>query len=205
MLPPFDNTLDDTPSGILGTQKSFELFSRRLINAALRMVTRRRLTEHQLRERLEKKISSRWYDMFRANISEDVMRDEIQKILLRFRELGYVNDWDFVELFVRDTLQYRPHGFLWIKMQLAKKGVDSHIIADVLEQLREESAGRTTDGESGDVEYRGARSLAEKKLPTLSRYESSKRYEKLFRFLCSRGYSASMAFRVLDELGLLRR
>ncbi len=196
----------DTPSSThLSTQNMSELFCRRLMNAALRMVTRRRLTEHQLRERLEKKISSKWYDMFRSDISEETMREEIQRILSRFRDLGYVNDRDFVELFVRDTLQHRPHGFLWITTQLKNKGVDSHIVADVLQRLRDENTENTIDGRSGDVEYLGARALAEKKVLTLARYEPSKRYEKLYRYLCSRGYSASMVFRVLDELGLLRR
>ncbi len=207
------------------SDNSLEKFSVRLRNAALRMVARRRLTEHQLRTRLEKKISSKWYDMFRANISEEVREGVIEKIILRFRELGYVNDADFVELFVRDTLEYRPHGFLWIKMQLIKKGVDKEIISSVLERMREERSngeagdgGPPSDDAVGDVEYLGARALAEKKIGILSGRNLSGRslsrtviasddkkiYEKLFRFLCSRGYPASVAFRVLGEMGMGR-
>lgn len=219
-----------------GFKNILETFSTRLKNAALRMVTRRRLTEHQLRTALEKKISSKWYDMFRSNISADVMHGEIRNILTRFRELGYVNDTDFVELYARDILEHRPHGFLWIRAQLKKKGIEADIIARVLAKVRvqhEEMMSHDRIDDSGtsegtsrgsdisrDVEYLGARTLAEKKMRTLRKRderarsrEDEKNYRnaksdvnvkiKLFRFLCGRGYPTHVVLRVLEELKVI--
>ncbi len=170
--------------------------SEKLFHIALRAVARRRLTEHQLRESLVKKISQRWYESITKHISEQFLKSEIEKVLQRMKDLGYINDTDFADIFIRDTLLYRPHGSMWIKGQLIKKGIDVEIIARAMEVVRE--AGDT------DAEYNAAKTAAEKKLRTLEREEPKKRYEKMFRFLCSRGFAASMTFRVLDEMRLLR-
>lgn len=184
-------------SRVLGEQRDPSLrLPEKLFNIALRAVSRRRLTEHQLRESLVKKISQRWYETLTKNISRDFLHDEIEKVLERMKRLGYINDTDFAEIFIRDTLLHRPHGSIWIKGQLIKKGIDVEIIARAMETTRE------TGNE--DAEYNAAKTAAEKKLRTLQREEPRKRYEKMFRFLCSRGFAASMAFHVLDEMGLLR-
>lgn len=174
----------------------------KLFNIALRAVSRRRLTEHQLRESLVKKISQHWYESVTKNVSHEFLKNEIDKVLGRMKHLGYINDADFAELFIRDTLLHRPHGSMWIKGQLMKKGIDTEVIARAMEVVRE--TGSSDINAHEDLEYNAAKTAAEKKLRTLEREEPKKRYEKMFRFLCSRGFAASMAFRVLDEIGLLR-
>lgn len=188
-------------------KSSPEKLSLRLMNIGLRALGRRRLTEHQLRDRLMKKISQKWYVDLVASFSPEEIRDEIDRVIVRLRELGHLNDTDFAELFIRDTMQYRPHGSMWITMQLSKKGIARETIASAYEKIREEectSDDSSTHGDRRDSESIGARTIAEKKIPSLARYEPSKQYEKLFRFICSRGFSASVAFKVLDELGMRR-
>lgn len=184
-------------SRVLGEQRDPSLrLPEKLFNIALRAVSRRRLTERQLRESLVKKISQHWYESVTKNVSHEFLHDEIEKVLGRMKHLGYINDADFAEIFIRDTLLYRPHGSMWIKGQLIKKGIDVEVIAHAMETVREVG--------DEDAEYHAAKTAAEKKLRALEREEPKKRYEKMFRFLCSRGFAASMAFRVLDEMGLLK-
>lgn len=184
-----------------------EKLSQRLMNISLTALGRRRLTEFQLREYLHKKIFGKGNGNGNGNknfssknslkkySSEDV--EEVMKnIMDRLKKAGYLNDTEYAELFIRDVMQYRPHGSMWITMQLTKKGVDRNLIASVFEKIREEA--------STDTEHEAARAAAEKKLKTLERFDPKKRYEKIFRFLCGRGFSASMVFRVLDEMGMLR-
>lgn len=212
---PSDYPTDFSSSAVSTNSKEKEKLFLRLMNIGLRALGRRRLTEHQLRDRLMKKISQKWYVDLIKPFSAEQIRGEIDRVITRLRELGHLNDTDFAELFIRDTMQYRPHGSMWITMQLSKKGISKDTVASAYEKIREEERSEDCDkdsnGEYGRNEGRrdnseviGARTIAEKKIPSLARYEPSKQYEKLFRFICSRGFSASIAFKVLDELGMRR-
>ncbi len=211
---PSDYPTDFSSNAVSTNSKEKEKLFLRLMNIGLRALGRRRLTEHQLHDRLMKKISQKWYVDLIKPFSAEQIRGEIDRVITRLRELGHLNDTDFAELFIRDTMQYRPHGSMWITMQLSKKGISKDIVANAYEKIREEerSEDDNTDTNGGhdhnesrrDSESIGARTIAEKKIPSLARYEPSKQYEKLFRFICSRGFSASIAFKVLDELGMRR-
>ncbi len=184
-----------------GDEKSDrEKLSQRLMNISLGALGRRRLTEFQLRASLRKKFEKKWMETFLKKYSSEEIEEVMTDVMGRLKKAGYLNDADYAELFIRDVMQYRPHGSMWITMQLTKKGVNRDMIANAFEKIREEGSGETGE----DIEHQGARALAQKKIPTLARFEPSKRYEKLFRFLCSRGYNASMAFKVLDELKVLK-
>lgn len=170
------------------------------MNISLRLLGRRRLTEHQLNERLAKKISQKWYVKLVEKFSPEELHQEITRVVIRLKELGHINDDDYAELFIRDIMQYRPHGSMWITTQLMKKGIDASVIANAMQHIREQEDPARKE----DMEYRAACTVAEKKLRILERVEPHKRYEKLFRFLCGRGFSASLTFRVLDGLGVTR-
>lgn len=195
-----------------GDEKSDrEKLSQRLMNISLGALGRRRLTEFQLRASLRKKFEKKWMETFLKKYSAEEIEEVMTDVMGRLKKAGYLNDADYAELFIRDVMQYRPHGSMWITVQLTKRGVDRDVIARAFEHMREEAS--TDTGAPVDAEYRAALTAAGKKLRTLegrplqskqAPEETRKKYEKVFRFICSRGFSASMAFKVLDELKVLK-
>lgn len=220
-----DNSLGDTESSsssrVVGrtshdaSEGTREKLSQRLMNISLGALGRRRLTEFQLRTSLRKKFEKKWMEIFLKKYSSEEIEEVMTDVMGRLKKAGYLNDADYAELFIRDVMQYRPHGSMWITMQLTKKGVDRDVIASAFEHIREsEDANREEGGrsDSGNMEYTAALTAAGKKLRMLDNRQADepaagdvrKKYEKLFRFICSRGFSASIAFKVLDELKVLK-
>lgn len=191
-----------------------------LMNISLRALGRRRLTEHQLREMMMKKISRYVKRGEDETFDQEKISDETEKIIVRMRELGYVNDADYAEIFIRDTMQYRPHGSLWITMQLSRKGIDRDVVTGALARVGAETGMGTADAGVSALDYETALLAAEKKWRVLSAKSSNIKFdsnsdiansinekifykkssEKLFRFLCGRGFSASIAMRVMREV-----
>lgn len=159
---------------------------------ALKTIGRRRLTERQLRDKI--------VEHFTKKIDQEVVVEDIDKVIEEMRTSKFIDDLDFATLFIQDTMQRRPHGRMWVQMELARKGVDRDTIADAL--------GAYAQASSGEEEMNALRDAAQKKWDSLTGREGRggeileprKRYEKMFRFLVSRGFSTSMVVRVLDEI-----
>lgn len=82
--------------------------------------------EHSAQE-LARKLTQRGY--------ESALIDEA---LNEFRETGYVDDRRFARSFVESRLRRRPEGRTVLSARLFQRGVERHIIDDVLEELFDE-------------------------------------------------------------------
>jgi len=88
----------------------------KLINAAIRFVSFRPRSEHELREFLLKKPNN----------------EDIEKVIIRMRELGYVNDEKFAAWWVEQRTAFRSKGNRIIEFELIQKGVAKNIILEAL-------------------------------------------------------------------------
>lgn len=95
----------------------------RLINAAIRFVSFRPRSEHELREFLLNKPN----------------HEDIEKVIARMGELGYVDDQKFAAWWVSQRTDFKPKGNSFIKMELKAKGIPDSMIASVLASRGSES------------------------------------------------------------------
>jgi regulatory protein len=109
----------------------------------------------------------------------------IHKAIDQMKELGYVNDRKFAELWVDQRQKSR--GKYVLNQELIKKGIDKELIAEVME---EKSADPETDFET-------ARQLAVKKVKEGMTKEEL--YNKVGGYLSRRGFSYDTVKRVVKS------
>lgn len=142
----------------------------RLINAAIRFVSFRPRSEHELRAFLLKKPH----------------HEDIDKVMLRMRELGYADDEKFATWWVQQRTAFRPKGNRVITMELRGKGVEDSVIASVLASRGSESL------------LAAARQAIVRKLPLWSKLPSMARRKKIYDYLARRGFDGSTIGKLID-------
>ncbi len=145
------------------SQKALDLLSRR---------------SHFERE-IERKLRQRGYD-----------EADVADTLERLREQGLIDDRRTAGEFVRSRLARAPEGRRRLRAELARRGVASEIITEVLEA--------ETDDDDRDL----ARAAAERWRRTRSRPGRAPDLEKaaLARHLAGRGFSKRAVYAVLEEM-----
>lgn len=149
----------------------------RLLDAALRLLSRR---EHSVKE-LQRKLRKKGFTP-----------EEISGVIEKVQRLGYLSDERFAESRARDLIR-RGYGPGYIRSDLAARGVR-------LEEGRMEE----NFGDLGREEEASARFWLEKKtkyadLGTLSPEEKFKLKRRLVGFLVRKGFSETLAFRLVNE------
>lgn len=144
----------------------------RILNVAIRQLTVKSRTEKELRQRLSRDF---------AELPDiDQILDEI---ILRLRELNFLNDSRYAE----NTSRLKVHkGNRFISQTLRQKGVDEGIIDEVLVGLPDE--------------FERALEQAYKKQWSLQGMEPEKARAKLMRFLHSRSFSIKAITKVVKRL-----
>ena len=142
----------------------------RLINAAIRFVSFRPRSEHELREFLLKKPN----------------HQDIEKVILRMRELGYADDEKFASWWVQQRTAFRPKGNRVITMELRSKGVADNVIASVLASRGSESL------------LAAARQAVARKMPLWSKLPNMARRKKIYDYLGRRGFDGATIGKLID-------
>jgi regulatory protein len=103
----------------------------KLINHALKLLTRRHQSEKEIRTKL-----SRY--LYKKNVSEaSLYIDEVISFLNRKKLL---NDTLFAEMFSRDRQLLKPRSKKMLRMELTQKGMDDETIEKALDEYDEEEA-----------------------------------------------------------------
>ena len=137
-------------------------------------------------ERMEALINRRDYsslELFERLVDDGYSRAVAQGIVDRAREVGIVDDARFGAAFARSKV-LAGWGRIRIERELARRGVSA---ADV--------PGWPDEFLSADDERERALSLASRR-----RLTGKNDYQKIVRFLCSRGYSLGLATSVAREV-----
>lgn len=107
-------------------------------------------------------------------------QETIKKVIKKLSSYDFVNDAMFAEMFVQAKIQTSMKGPALLKQQLSQKGIDQHIIDETLDQF------------SFEEQVKNAVKIIEKKLPSLKKYSTKQKQNKLAQYLLSKGYSYSV-------------
>jgi len=111
-----------------------------------------------------------------------------QRIIENLKDHKFLNDEEFARWWVEQRALIKPKAARIIKMELKQKGIDNDLIGQILK-----------DGKESDLEK--AKKLAEKRMPRYSKIEEkTKVYEKLGRFLISKGFDYDIIKQVIDQI-----
>lgn len=149
-----------------------------LLQYAFKLLARRRLTENEIRKKLQAK-----------NIGSET---ELNKVIDRLKELQYIDDFTFAVLYLEDAVRRKPQGVKLLRNSLMKKGISIHTIARAFH-----------DKKVNEIEM--AEIALQKKLKILSARTGHEEIadvnmvqkQKIYRFLMSRGFSRVTIAKVL--------
>ena len=146
--------------------------------AALRLITYRDRTVHELRTRLAKKGFS---------------VSSIESAVERLKRMGYLDDHAYAGRYIAETLAARPAGRRFITGRLRQRGVHPDVVREALEHAYPEGAEE-------EMAYR----VAAKRLRRTRNEEPAALRRKLTGYLSRRGFSygdiQKAIRRVLGEL-----
>lgn len=111
-----------------------------------------------------------------------------ERVLDRMTEVGLIDDTGLAESWVRSRQSRRHLSRRALKQELVRKGIEGDDIDAALDQVDD------------DDEYAAARALAEKKLPSLARFDRQVKYRRLAGALGRRGFSGAISSQVLSEV-----
>jgi regulatory protein len=144
-------------------------------NYALNLLTASFKTEKEIRKKLKtKKFSSA----------------VIEKLIEELKNLALINDKQFAEDYTKDLIR-RGFGKKAVRFKLKQKGITDNIIDDIIEKCCD---SRT--------EAEAAQAVFEKRYKLLLKTEKDpyKRREKMYRFLCSKGFSAEVISDLMSSM-----
>jgi regulatory protein len=125
----------------------------------------------------------------RRNLTEGgVEPDVIETVLGRLERQGYIDDDAFARYWVENRERFKPRGAGALRYELRQKGVESDVIASVLEDL-----------DAAEGAYRAAQPRAQR-LSALATSDIRTFRQKLAEFLMRRGFSYSVVRSAVGRL-----
>ena len=147
----------------------------RFYNYSLRFLSYRTRSEKEVREKLKTK---------------QIEPQIIEKIIEKLKEKKFINDEEFARQWIESRLRFKPRSMNLIKRELLQKGVGGEIIDAQISNLQ---FSIFNDLES-------AKKLAEKRIGRIKNLPKQKIYEKLGRFLASKGFNWDTIKKVIDPV-----
>ena len=114
----------------------------------------------------------------------------LERIINSLKEHNFINDFDFTKWWIEQRTKFRPKAARLIKIELLQKGIDKDLIEEILQD-------KTIQTET-DLDK--AKKIAQKKILRYKNEEPQKKYEKMVRFLASRGFDWDTIKEVVDQL-----
>lgn len=139
-------------------------------NTVLRSLSMAPRSRHQLWQTLERKQTD---------------PDVANTVLDRLTEVGLIDDRAFAQMLVRARRSEKGLARRALKQELTLKGIDSHLIEEVLEGITDEE------------EFNRAVLLVQKKLKSMSALTNETKVRRLAGLLARKGYSSGVTFAVV--------
>ena len=140
-------------------------------NKALEFLSYRQRSEKEVRDKLKTK-----------NVEPEI----IDKIIAKLKEKKFINDQEFARMFSESRLRFKPRSMRLIKLELKQKGIDSETVDDL--QL------------TNDNDLESAKKLVEKRIERLKTLPKQEIYQKLGRYLASKGFNWDTIKKAIDEI-----
>ncbi len=118
---------------------------------------------------------------------QDVAPKLIAKIMARLKKNEFIDDDRFSHWWVEQRLAHRPKGRWLLQAELASKGIDRALIADVLATV------------SPTDELSQAKRILDKKQHLWQKFPDRLRFQKAAAYLFRQGFSAAIVRRLVDS------
>ena len=145
------------------------------LNRALRFLSFRPRSEKEIRDYLSKK-----------KVSELV----VQKIISKLKENKFLNDMEFARWWIEQRTLIKPRAWRVIKIELKQKGISK----ETIEELEQNTEFKLQN----DLEM--AIKLAQNRLPRYKNLPKEEIYQKMGRFLVSKGFDWETIKISIDEV-----
>lgn len=122
-----------------------------------------------------------------AMATRGVPEDVAERLLDRFEEVGLVDDAQYAGMWVRSRHTGRGLARRALAHELSSRGVSPEVAAEALDQVGD------------DDEAEAARALVARRLPATRGLDRDVRARRLVGMLARRGYSSTLAIRVVRE------
>ena len=144
----------------------------KLLTYALRLISKKRYTEHELLIKLKRK--------------KEGSKKDRDLVIDRLKELNYVDDKTFAGDFIRTRSELSPRGKSMLQFELRRKGIDKQVVQAALEDAK-------IDEE--DLIMR----LLERKKKALNGLSGDKRRKKIISLLGSRGFNPQAIYKIIEK------
>jgi len=150
---------------------SFEKF----YNKALEFLSYRTRSEKEVRDKLKTKQAEPGI---------------IEKVISKLKEKRFINDEEFARQWIENRNRFKPRSLRLIKLELRQKGIEEEIVEKVIQDLDFNS----------ESELEQAKKLVEKRIDKVRDLPKQEIYQKLGRFLASKGFNWDTVKKAIDEV-----
>jgi regulatory protein len=144
-------------------------------NLALRFLSYRTRSEKEVRDKLRTK---------------QIEPQIIEKIISKLKDKRFINDEEFARQWIENRSRFKPRSLRLVIMELKQKGINDEIIGIVTHD----------SGISINSDLEQARRLVEKRIDKLINLSKQEIYQKLGRFLASKGFNWATIKKAIDEV-----
>jgi|SRR5690625_5178225 len=120
-------------------------------------------------------------------ISRDVAQEIADGIVERFKDVGLINDDQYAAMLVRTRHVERGQARRAIAHELSRRGIDEDTAQEALTQIDD------------DDEAQRAREIVDRRLQSMTDVSDDRALKRLAGYLGRRGYSGSLAMRVIRD------
>lgn len=159
----------------------------KFLNKSFRFLSYRPRSEKELRDYLKKKSS---FDKVSEGQEKQKLEQVINSTVARLKEQKFLDDREFAKWWIEQRTKVRPRALRIIKFELKQKGIEKDLVEDVLENS-------DLDLES---EFDKALKLAQRRIVRYKKEDPKKLYEKMARYLASKGFDFDIIKKVIDQL-----
>jgi regulatory protein len=142
---------------------------------ALNFLSYRTRSEKEVRDKLEMKQAD---------------PEVIEKIIAKLKEKKFINDEEFSRQWVESRNRFKPRSLRLIKIELKQKGISDEIL--------------NTIGSNSEINLDSdlcqAKKLVEKKIEKVKNLPKQEIYQKLGRYLASKGFNWDTIKKAIDEM-----
>ena len=150
---------------------SFEKF----YNKALEFLSYRTRSEKEVREKLKLKQAE---------------PQVIEKVISKLKEKRFINDEEFARQWIENRERFKPRSLRLIRLELRQKGIEGEILERVVRDLEFNS----------ESELEQAKRLVEKRIDKVRGLPKQEIYQKLGRFLASKGFNWDTVKKAIDGI-----
>lgn len=105
----------------------------KLYTTTLEWLLTRPHSEKEIRDHLKlRQVKRRMSNKHADKILPDITDESIRRVLIRLKEKGYIDDYQFAKFFVENRFVKKGISFTRLRQELVKKGIEKSIIDEVL-------------------------------------------------------------------------